>query len=117
MGKVVGFEMNSQDPEKAIQFYRDVFGWEVSGPSWDYWEVTAGKSGDSLGLNGGISKGPHDFPHGTRLQIEVGSIDDTIAKALENGAMVVRGKMAFDSFYMAYLVDSTGIGFGLIEKK
>lgn len=28
MGRVVGFELNSQDPEKAAKFYSDVFGWK-----------------------------------------------------------------------------------------
>jgi uncharacterized protein len=42
---------------------------------------------------------------------------DAISKAKENGAMVVRDKIDFDEFYLAYLVDPTGIGFGLIQKK
>ena len=39
MAKVVGFEMNSQEPEKAFNFYENVFGWEVLDPVYDYWEV------------------------------------------------------------------------------
>lgn len=40
-----------------------------------------------------------------------------IFEVKENGAMVVRDKMEVDDFYLAYLVDPTGIGFGLIQKK
>ncbi|MGN7386004.1 hypothetical protein [Sporosarcina sp. SAFN-015] len=40
-----------------------------------------------------------------------------IFEAKENGAMVVRDKMELDDFYLAYLVDPPGIGFGLIQKK
>lgn len=29
MAKVIGFEISSQDPEKAIEFYKIVFGWDV----------------------------------------------------------------------------------------
>lgn len=112
MGKVIGFELNSQDPEKASAFYKDVFGWKVSEPKWDYRDVTAEE-----GIGGGISKGPSDFPHGTRLQIEVDNIEAAIVRATENGAMVVREKMEFQDFYMAYLTDPTGISFGLIERK
>ncbi|MGE7918312.1 VOC family protein [Viridibacillus sp. NPDC093762] len=36
MGKVEGFELNSQEPEKAALFYSEVFFWEISVPHWDY---------------------------------------------------------------------------------
>lgn len=112
MGKVVGFELSSQQPEKATEFYSKVFGWEIAEPQWDYRAVFA--EGD---IQGGIAKGPSDYPHGTRIQIEVDSIEDAMAKAIENGAMVVRDRMEFDGFALAYLVDPTGNGIGLIEKK
>ncbi|MBY0122767.1 VOC family protein [Bacillus sp. S/N-304-OC-R1] len=115
MGRVIGFELNSQEPEKAAQFYSKVFGWKVAEPHWGYSEVTT--SSNNKGINGGISKGPHDYPHGTRIQIEVDSIDEAISKAKENGAMVARDKMEFDDFYLAYLVDPVGLGFGLIQQK
>lgn len=111
MGKVIGFELNSQEPEKAAKFYSTVFGWEVSEPKWDYREVS------KSGVKGGISKGPQDYPHGTRIQIEVESIENAISRAKENGAMVVREIMEFDDFFLAYLIDPTGVGFGLIQEK
>ena len=37
MGRVVGFELNSQEPEKAAEFYSNVFGWQIAEPKWDYW--------------------------------------------------------------------------------
>ncbi|MBS4219895.1 VOC family protein [Bacillus sp. FJAT-49711] len=114
-GKVIGFELNSQEPEKAVDFYSNVFGWKVAEPHWDYREVTTGN--DMKGIGGGIAKGPNDFPHGIRIQIEVESIDEAISKAVEHGAMIVREKMEFDDFYLAYIVDPTGLGIGLIEDK
>ncbi|WP_100011724.1 VOC family protein [Lentibacillus sediminis] len=116
MAKVIGFELNSQEPEKAATFYSAVFGWETGEPHWDYRSVTTGKDAES-GINGGIAKGPKDYPHGTRIQIEVESMDDAISKAKEYGAMIVREKMEFDDFFLAYLVDPMGLGFGLIQKK
>ncbi|WP_010651292.1 VOC family protein [Oceanobacillus massiliensis] len=117
MGKVVGFEMSSQQPEKAVKFYSAVFGWEFSDPQWGYWSVSQEQAKGETTLNGGISKGPHDYPHGTRIQIEVDSIDNYIIEAKKNGAMVVREKMEFDEFFLAYLVDPTGNGFSLIQSK
>ncbi len=116
VGKVVGFELNSQDPKKAASFYSTVFGWEISEPHWDYQTVTTTKDQQS-GINGGIAKGPHDYPHGIRLQLEVDSIEEAITKATANGALVVRDKMEFEEFYLAYIVDPVGLGLGLIERK
>lgn len=116
MGKVIGFELNCQEPEKAATFYSTVFGWDIADPHWDYCEVTTGNT-DEKGMDGGIAKGPHDYPFGTRVQIEVDCIDDGISKAKDNGAMIVRDKMEFDDFYLAYLVDPVGLGFGLIQQK
>ncbi|WHY88446.1 VOC family protein [Neobacillus novalis] len=116
MGKVIGFELNSQEPEKAAEFYSKVFGWEIAEPKWDYWAVTTGKN-IKPGIDGGIGRGPNDYANGTRIQIEVDSIDEAISNAKNNGAMIVRDKMEFDNFYLAYLVDPVGLGFGLIQKK
>ncbi|WP_077625120.1 VOC family protein [Sediminibacillus massiliensis] len=113
MGKVVGFEISSQEPEKAVAFYSKVFGWKVEEPKWDYRAIST----EGTGINGGISKGPYDYPHGTRIQIEVEDIEEAISRAKDNGAMVVREKMDFDGFYLAYLVDPTGNGIGLIQKR
>ncbi|RAP77512.1 VOC family protein [Paenibacillus montanisoli] len=116
MGRVIGFELSSQEPEKAAAFYANVFGWQAAEPRWDYWAVTTG-SPEKPGIDGGIGKGPFDHPHGTRIQIEVEAIDEAIAKARDNGAVIVRDKMEFDDFYLAYLVDPVGLGIGLIQKK
>jgi len=116
MGRVIGFELNSQEPEKAAVFYSKVFGWEVAAPNWDYWPVTTGQK-SKIGVNGGISKGPSDYPHGTRIQIEVDAIDEVVEQTTSNGATILREKMEFDGFYLAYLVDPTGLGIGLIQHK
>ncbi|RDW16482.1 hypothetical protein CWR48_16495 [Oceanobacillus arenosus] len=116
MGRVIGFELNSQEPEKAAEFYSKVFGWEISEPHWDYWSVMTGDTVKS-GINGGIAKGPDDYSQGIRIQIEVDSIDEAISTAKRNGAKVIRGKMEFDAFYLAYLEDPVKLGIGLIQKK
>ncbi len=44
MPRVVHFEINSDHPQKAAEFYQEVFGWTVvkwDGPV-DYWLVTTG---------------------------------------------------------------------------
>jgi len=44
-------------------------------------------------------------------------LDEAISKATQNGAVIVRDKLEFDEFYLAYLVDPTGLGFGMIQNK
>jgi uncharacterized protein len=34
MARVVLFELSSQNPERAVQFYSTVFGWNVAEPRW-----------------------------------------------------------------------------------
>lgn len=116
MGRVVLFDMSSQDPKRAAAFYSSVFGWKIAEPNWGYYPVS---TGDDIkpGINGGISKGPQDFAHGIRIQIEVESIDESLQKCIESGAQIVRGKMEFDDYYLAYLVDPVGNGIGLIQYK
>ncbi|PYI50570.1 VOC family protein [Paenibacillus flagellatus] len=116
MNRVVLFELSSPNPELQARFFSTVFGWEVSEPQWGYRSAKTGAS-DEPGINGGIAQGPDHFPRGTRLQIQVDSIDDLLAKAVENGASVTQPKMDFGDFYIAYIVDPTGVHLGLIQYK
>ncbi|PYZ97556.1 hypothetical protein CR205_02875 [Alteribacter lacisalsi] len=115
MGKIVGFDISSQEPEKAAIFYSEVFGWETEEAHWGYRPVKPESCSEEWKLHGGISKGTADFPHGTRIQIQVDSIENTLEKAKAAGALVVRERMDFDDFSLAYLTDPTGVGLGLIE--
>jgi len=116
MSRVVSFEMSSKNPEIATNFYSTVFGWRIANPNWGYYPVTTGDN-EKLGINGGIASGGDDFPLGTRIQIEVDNIDEAIRKSKQMGAQVLKDKIDFDDFYLAYLVDPVGIAFGLIQHK
>ncbi|MGD7044967.1 VOC family protein [Jeotgalibacillus proteolyticus] len=113
-GKVVGFELNSQQPEKLMEFYSTIFGWEMESSNWGYTPVHTGSEGER-GLGGGIAKGPEEYPHGTRIQIQVDSIDLTLKEAKRLGARNMTEKMEFDDFWLAYFTDPEGLGIGLIE--
>jgi predicted enzyme related to lactoylglutathione lyase len=116
MNRVVAFEISSQDAGKLAQFYSEVFGWELGEPNWGYYPARTGPS-DKPGIDGGIAQGPEHFPTGVRLQIQVDSIEESIAKAIEHGARVVQEKMDFGDFALAYIVDPLGVHYGLIENK
>lgn len=55
MPRVIHFEIPADDPERAVEFYKKVFGWKIDkweGP-FDYWLVTTGEE-DEPGINGAI---------------------------------------------------------------
>ena len=44
MPRVIHFEIPADDPQRAVKFYREAFGWEIStwgGPG-EYWLATTG---------------------------------------------------------------------------
>ena len=61
MPRVVHFEIQAENPERAARFYTAVFGWTIR--KWDgpleYWLVTTGPA-DERGIDGGllIRRGP-----------------------------------------------------------
>jgi uncharacterized protein len=34
MCKVIGFELSSQEPKKAVEIYSKVFEWKIADPEW-----------------------------------------------------------------------------------
>jgi hypothetical protein len=90
MPRVVHFEIPADDPERAIEFYRKVFGWEIEkweGP-FDYWLVNTGDESEP-GINGAImSRGIDGI---VKNAIAVDSVDEYIKKIEAAG-----GKMSME---------------------
>jgi predicted enzyme related to lactoylglutathione lyase len=116
MKRVVHFEISTDDPERAANFYRNVFGWKIEKwePPIDYWLVTTGEDTEP-GINGGIKR-RSDPAVGTVNTIDVPSIDDIIAKIESGGGKVVMPKTEIPGVgFHAYCQDSEGNVFGLME--
>ena len=117
MFRVVHFEINADDPERAVKFYQKVFGWKVdkwAGPV-DYWLVTTGEEVQP-GINGGIMKrmDPQASTHNT---VDVPSVDEFTKKITEQGGKIIVPKMAVPGVgYMAYCADTEGNVFGIMEE-
>src|ERR1051325_7856097 len=83
MARVVHFEIAADEPQRAIDFYREVFNWKVQkweGPQ-DYWLLI---TGDGQGIDGGLMKRSAEFPPTTN-SIDVPSVDDFAQKILAHG--------------------------------
>jgi uncharacterized protein len=121
MPRVVHFEIPATDPERAVQFYRDVFGWEISrweGPE-DYWLVTTGPQGE-MGINGGIMRRTQEVdgesPTAYVCTVGVESVDEYVMKVEANGGSVVVPKMAVPGVgWLVYCKDTEGNQFGMMQ--
>lgn len=90
MPRIIHFEIPADDPERAIEFYRKVFGWKIvkwEGP-FDYWLVTTGEE-DEPGINGAIMS--KEMGGMIKNAISVDSVDEYAQKIEAAG-----GKMSMD---------------------
>lgn len=122
--RVVHFEIQAEDIERAKKFYAQVFGWEFQG--WPmgpttYWAImTAPKDSTEPGINGGFVQRPCPPPkleQGTNAYTCTVQVDnfDEIAKKIEAAG----GKVAMPKFALAgmawqgYFIDTEGNTFGV----
>ncbi len=113
--RVVHFEIPSDDPEKAAQFYTAAFGWEIhkwDGPQ-EYWLVDTGEG--ERGIDGGIMRrgGPFDRVTNT---VNVDDVDAATRRVQELGASLIGEKMTIpDIGYLQYAQDPDGNMFGMMQ--
>ena len=116
MPRVIHFDLEADDPERAITFYERAFGWRFEkwhGPM-EYWLVMTGPE-DEQGIDGGLARRT-DPPSGTVNTIGVPSVDEAVAQVEANGGKVIRPKSAVPGVgWLAYCQDTEGNGFGLME--
>jgi predicted enzyme related to lactoylglutathione lyase len=114
MHRVVHFEFAAEDPERAAEFYRQAFGWQIKkwdGPA-EYWLVVTGAEGEA-GINGGILRHKDGMPR-TVNTIAVESVDAAAQQVVRCGGQVVVPKMPIPGVgYLAYCQDTEGLLFGI----
>lgn len=116
MGRVVHFEITADDPDRAAEFYREAFGWEISdfGGPFKYLLVTTGGA-DEAGINGAITaRGEHAQP--VVNSIAVDRWEDGARAVQEAGGRVLMDKTPIAGIgYFAYCRDTEGNVFGIME--
>jgi predicted enzyme related to lactoylglutathione lyase len=121
MSRVVHFEIHADDPQRAVKFYQDVFGWQINswgGPE-DYWLVTTGSDSEP-GINGAILKRRQPINGDAVIAyvctIDVNSVDEAIAKITSIGGTIALPKMAVPQVgWLAYAKDTEGNIFGVMQ--
>lgn len=115
MPKIIHFEIPADEPERAVEFYKKVFGWKIQ--KWegefDYWLVEAGEE-DEPGINGAIK--PKDFGSAINDVINVDSYHEFARRIEGEGGKMLTEKMAIpDMGYTGSFQDTEGNVLGIIE--
>ncbi len=114
MSKVIHFEIPADDVNRAIKFYKDVFGWEIE--KWeqgDYWLVSTGPE-DEPGINGAIM--PKKSGDKVRDTISVNSYEEFAKKIESQGGKMLTEKMTIPGMgFNGLFQDTEGNVFGIIE--
>ena len=123
MGRVIHFEIHAQDPERAVRFYREVFGWDINkwaGPV-DYWLIKTGSASEP-GIDGGLLRrqGPNPADgqavNAYVCTVQVHSVDDYLERITGAGGVIALPKMAVPGVgWLAYSKDPEGNIFGIMQ--
>jgi predicted enzyme related to lactoylglutathione lyase len=123
MPRVVHFEIHADEPERAVQFYSSLFGWQFTkwaGPM-PYWLITTGPEG-TPGINGGLMKRQHPVSGNDGViayvcTVDVDNLDKSFARGPELGATVALPKMPVPGVgWLAYMKDPEANVFGLMQR-
>lgn len=122
--RVIHFEIHATNPERALTFYRSMFGWEITkwaGPA-DYWLIATGPDGEP-GINGGlvVRRGapPAEGQAVNSFVCTVGvtDVDASLQKALASGGSLAVPKMPIPGVgWLAYVKDTEGNILGLMQR-
>jgi uncharacterized protein len=114
------FEVQVEDPGRAIKFYAEVFGWkfsEVKGLPVAYWTIET-----ETPPGGGLLQRPAKAPpaaSGTNAFVcsfEVGDFDSTAKKILRMGGIVAFPKFEVPGkCWQGYFIDTEGNTFGIFQ--
>jgi uncharacterized protein len=123
MARVVHFEIQADDLDRAKAFYAGVFGWTFEDYSpmvgVPYWGVITGEEGEP-GINGGLLPRPAPVPLGAQgtnayvCTIEVDDFDAIATRILGAGGQVALPKYALTGMaWQGYFLDPEGNTFGI----
>ena len=121
MPLVIHFEIHADDPERAVTFYKGVFGWDIQrwdGPA-EYWLIKTGPD-EQPGINGGLMArhGPIDGNSVIAYVgvIDVPAIDEYMRRISGHGGTQVVPKMPIPGIgWLAYCKDTEGNVFGIMQ--
>ena len=122
MPRPVHFEIHAENPQRAIDFYTKLFGWQFS--QWggeSYWLVKTGEQG-TPGIDGGLlpRRGPAPAEmaavNAFVCTVDVADVDAMVQKVTTSGGTIALPKMAVPTVgWLAYGKDTEGNLFGMMQ--
>lgn len=122
MNRVIHFEIQADNVERAKKFYENALGWKIDQMmkkeegGMNYWGLTTGDS--TPGINGGLyerSEGSEKL-YTYDCTIDVPDIDKAIAAVKANGGTITREKSELKGIgFFAGAKDTEGNRFGLMQ--
>ena len=121
MPRVIHFEIHADNPDRALEFYQTVLGWQFQkwdGPV-DYWLVRTGPK-EQPGIDGGLLRRQPgqsgDAVIAYICTVDVPSVDDYVQKATNAGGTIALPKMPIPGVgWLAYCKDTEGNIFGMMQ--
>ncbi|MFA7319172.1 MAG: VOC family protein [Parcubacteria group bacterium] len=119
--RIIHFEIQADDAERAKKFYENTFGWKINqamstekGDPMDYWMLDTGKG---PGIGGGMYKRPEDdkiYTYDDTILVE--NIDNAIEMVKANGGVITREKSELKGVgWFASAKDTEGNRFALMQ--
>ncbi len=121
MPRVTHFEIHASDPERAVNFYNLLFGWQFQ--KWEgpmpYWLITTGPD-DQPGINGGLTLRRGEIDGQAVIAyvctVDVADVDASANAAMANGGEIAVPRMAIPGVgWLVYCKDTEGNIFGIMQ--
>jgi len=121
MSRVSYFEIHSSDPERAVNFYNTLLGWQFQ--KWEgpmpYWLITTGPE-DEPGINGGLTLRRGEIDGQAVIAyvctVNVTDVEASANTATANGGQIAVPKMAIPGVgWLVYCKDTEGNIFGMMQ--
>ena len=124
MTRPVHFEIHADNPERAVQFYSELFGWKFN--RWGaaepaYWVIVTGDENER-GINGGLLQRMGPRPEeGAPVSsfvctIDIDDLDEYAELVKRKGGAQAVGRMPIPGVgWLAYFKDTEGNIFGLMQ--
>jgi predicted enzyme related to lactoylglutathione lyase len=113
------FEIQADDPQRAIAFYAQIFAWkfsEIKGLPIPYWAIETGGSRGGLLQRPAMVPPPQSGTNAFVCSLEVEDFDATAKAIVGLGGIVALPKFAVPkTCWQGYFVDTEGNTFGIFE--
>lgn len=115
MARVIHFEICANDPQRAVSFYQQAFGWKINeweGPM-EHWLIETGDQ-DEPGIDGAIMGRENNWT--TVNTISVPSLDEFAQRVEQAGGKALSPRQTISGVgYHSYCLDTEGNVFGILE--